>query len=165
MRQHGGMVTLLLRPALRERPYLEEDLRQAAALGVLTGLAEPGASKDRVLHLVRTELNRVLRPERKCPPGGDMPMPVRVDTSPRPDQVLEDKEAGQALLAAVLALPRPHRNVAYGRIWPAFPDSHASLARGLGLTVWEVRRIEVEARDMLTKSLGPILKDYERRVK
>jgi hypothetical protein len=166
MAEHGGLVRSLISAARRGIPaHLREDLDQAAALGVVRGLAEadpesPRPLASQVADVVRTELNAASRPERRRlereVPADDLPeedcavLEERLtDPAPGADDALFQAQCAAALERGVSELHGLTRVIATARFLKDPPETIGALAMRLKTSVWEVRSLEADAREAL----------------
>jgi hypothetical protein len=171
MAKHGGLVRSLIAAARRGVPaHLREDLDQAAALGVVRGLAEadpesPRPLASQVADVVRTELNAVARPERRKNerevPADDLPeedcavFEERLtDPAPAADDAIHQAECAAALERGVSELHGLTRVIAKARFLKDPPETYGSLAMRLKTSVWEIRTLEADAREALASVAG-----------
>lgn len=167
MLKHGALVTGVTQPAIHRARHLTDDIRQAANLGVVRALdaAEVlGATAEDdvvsyVISTVRTEVNRVTRPEsryaaRHEPLGeeGEEGEAFRVaDQATSASELYARHQLDAALVNIIEQLPTIQRQVATARFLNDPPDTLAVVAVRLGISLWSARHAENLARRRLLK--------------
>lgn len=168
MEQHGALITGVVQAAARRSRHHAEDIRQAAALGVVAGLGLPHwtlwlapstelQAVSQVVNAARTEVNRLMRPTLRAErplstlgEQGDEGEAFAVeDAGQGADEQLTALRLERDLGLMVLTLPARQRVVAEGRFLADPPVTLAALALRLGISLWSARHAENLARRRL----------------